>query len=66
MAYYMIIETGSVYSEKELYEWEAEDEENVIDWGALCEVWPLVENPDDSDPSDWTDDFEKAYTGRED
>lgn len=51
--YFMVIETGSVYTEEELCEWEESDEENEIDWNAFCEVRPKVENPDDSNPDDW-------------
>lgn len=51
--YFMIIETGSVYTEEEIREWDESDEENEIDWDKICEVRPNVENPDDSNPDDW-------------
>lgn len=51
--YFMIIETGSVYMEEEIREWDESDEENELDWDEICEVRPKVENPDDSNPDDW-------------
>lgn len=51
--YFMIIETGSVYTEEEIREWDESDEENEIDWDKICEVRPKVETPDDSNPDDW-------------
>nr|DAS36748.1 MAG TPA: hypothetical protein [Caudoviricetes sp.] len=51
--YFMIIETGSVYTEEEIREWDESDEENELDWDEICEVRPKVENPDDSNPDDW-------------
>lgn len=62
--YFMEIESGNVYTEEEVIENNAAAEVET-DWSALCEVWPLVENPDDSDYRDWTDDWEKEMTGRE-
>lgn len=51
--YFMIIETGSVYTEEEIREWDESDEENELDCDEICEVRPKVENPDDSNPDDW-------------
>lgn len=62
--YFMVTDTGSVYTEEEVIEINAAADIET-DWSELCEVWPLVENPDDSDPEDWTDDWEKEMTGRE-
>ena len=62
--FYMVIETGSVYSEDEIKEYEAQEGVKV-DWSAYKEVWPLVENADESLCEDWTDDPSKAMTGRE-
>lgn len=52
--YFMVPETGSVYTLSELEELKAEG--YSWDPDALCEVWPVVADPDDSDPSDWTED----------
>ena len=62
--YFMDIESGNVYTEEEVIENNAAYGVET-DWSQLCEVWPLVENPDDSDYLDWTDDWEKEMTGRE-
>lgn len=51
--YFMVPETGSVYTLSELEELKAEG--YGYDISALCEVWPVVAAPDDSNPDDWTD-----------
>lgn len=52
--YFMVLETGSVYTLTELEGLKAEG--YGYDLAALCEVWPAVADPVDSDPSDWTED----------
>ena len=52
--HFMVPETGSVYTLAELGELKAEG--YGYDLAALYEVWPAVADPNDSDPSDWTED----------
>lgn len=62
--YFMVTETGGVYTEEEVIHNNAAAGVET-NWDDLCEVWPLVDNPDDFDPRDWTDDWEKEMTGRD-
>lgn len=52
--YFMVPETGSVYTLTELEGLKAEG--YGYDLAALYEVWPAVADSDDSYPSDWTED----------
>ena len=52
--YFMVPETGSVYSITELRELEREG--YPCDLSGMCEVYPRVKNPDDYCCEDWTDD----------
>ena len=52
--YFMVPETGSVYTLVGLEELKVEG--YGYDLAALYEVWPAVADPDASDPSDWTED----------
>lgn len=49
--YFMFDETGSVFTEEELHEWEAKGEK--IDWSHFVEVRPIVDNPFEGRADDW-------------
>lgn len=53
--FFMVTETGAVYTEEELQA--IEESGQTVDREKLREVRPAVPDPDDSTPTDWTDEF---------